>query len=408
MLYRSASWLAGAALRPFASGDLAERLVLDMRDGRGAGPVWVHGASVGELTSARPVIEQLAHHAPLIVTTNTVTGRDRARSWGLRARLAPLDTPQSLRRFIARFRPRVAVTLENELWPNRSEMLTDANIRQIVIGARMSERSARRWAKLPWLIGPMLRRIDLLSAQNQGAEERLVALGLPPKALMPPIQLKLLGPARSRPGPRPETRERTVLAASTHEGEDELILDAFMVARRQVPGLRLIIAPRHPDRAGAIASLIASRGLLPARRSQGGDERAPILLADTLGEMSRWYDAAAICITCGSLLPKGGHTPWEPAAHECAILHGPHVSNFTEDYALLHAVGGAETLSVDAGTTLARLAGDPIEATAMGARARRLLLARAGDALPLVRLILNAAGIAPEPDASDIDIAYTS
>ncbi|MDO5642671.1 MAG: glycosyltransferase N-terminal domain-containing protein [Paracoccus sp. (in: a-proteobacteria)] len=407
LLYRGVSWLAGALLRPIARGDLAERLVLPPTEPGRQAPIWLHGASVGELTSARPVIEMLAARAPLIVTTNTTTGRALARDWGLQARLAPLDVPQAITRFLALYRPHVAVTLENELWPNRSALLAGAGVRQIVIGARMSVRSARRWARLPWLIGPMLGRIDGLSAQNLGSEDRLIALGLPKSALLPRMQLKLLGPARIRPGIPPETRARTILAASTHEGEEEQILDAFMVARRLVPGLRLIIAPRHPARGDAVATLIAARGLYPARRSEAADETAPVLLADTLGEMDRWYDAAGICITGGSLVPKGGHTPWEPAAHECAILHGPQVANFAEDYALLHAAGGAETLAPDGGQTLARLAGTPGEAARMGIRARALLLRRAGDAAPLAARICEAAGIAPGGGNPDMSGAET-
>ncbi|WBU59077.1 3-deoxy-D-manno-octulosonic acid transferase [Paracoccus albus] len=402
MLYRGASWLAGAMLGPIASGDLAQRMMRDEDQHGDVCDIWIHGASVGEVVSAQPVIEKIARHASVIVTTNTTTGRGVVREWGLPARLAPLDTPQSLGRFLHRYQPRVAVTLENELWPNRSKMLARAGVQQFVIGARMSERSARRWAKLPWLIGPILDRISGLSAQNQGSEERLTELGLPSAAVLPRMQLKLLGPARTRPGIPPETRSRTILAASTHEGEDELILDAFMSARRLVPGLRLIIAPRHPQRGDDIAEMFAARGLFVARRSEGADEQAPLLLADTLGEMGRWYDAAAICITGGSLVPKGGHTPWEPAAHECAILHGPHVSNFAEDYALLHAAQGAETLSTDAGATLAGLAGTAGDAARMGIRARALLLKRAGDAAPLVRIILRAAGIAPGSGNTDI------
>ncbi|WBU65084.1 3-deoxy-D-manno-octulosonic acid transferase [Paracoccus aerodenitrificans] len=409
MPYRSASWLAGAALAPFASGPLAERLVLDEPGGAENpqatghnGTIWLHGASVGELSSARPVIGMLSAHSRLIVTANTTTGRGVARDWGFPARLAPLDTPQSLRRFLDRFRPRLAVTLENEMWPNRSAALEAAGIQHFVIGARMSERSARRWARLPWLIRPMLRRIEGLSAQDIGSEERLVDLGLPAEALMPRMQLKLLGPAGTRPQERPPTRDRTILAASTHEGEDGPVLDAFMQARRQVAGLRLIIAPRHTVRADDIAALMAQRGLHPARRSQGADETEPVLLADTMGEMDRWYDAAAICITGGSLVAKGGHTPWEPAAHECAILHGPHVTNFSEDYALLHAVDGAETLSKHAGATLAKLAASPELAARMGQNARRLLLSRAGDVTPLVERILGAADIAETQDHADI------
>ena len=325
---------------------------------------------------------------PLVVTTNSLTGRDLARQIGWPCALAPLDVPQAVGRFLDRVRPRVMVTVENELWPNRSGMTHARGVAQVVLGARMSERSARRWARLPGLIGPMLARIDALSAQDQGSEARLLQLGLPPDALSARLNLKLLGPAQVMPGADGPDRARTVLAASTHEGEDALMLDAWAAARAMVPDLRLILAPRHPERGDAVAAMIAARGLDFARRSLGGDAAAPVLLADTLGEMARWYHAAGICITGGSFADHGGHTPWEPAAWRCAILHGPHVANQAADYADLDAAGAA------AGTTaatlpglLAGLAQDPGRQREMGHAARKLLLARAGDPAPLVARI---------------------
>lgn len=393
-LYRLAMAAAGLALGIGArrSPLTAERLALGDAEGP-SGAVWVHGASVGELNSAQVIIHSLAAELPVIVTTNTPTGRAVARGWGLPAGLAPLDASRITRRFIRRIRPRLMVTIENEIWPNRSRLLARHGVAQVVIGARMSARSARRWARFPGLIGPVLRRIDLLSAQDPATEERLLALGLRPEALAARLNLKLLAPARIVPGAPGRWRDRTLLAASTHDGEEQLILDIWTGLRRERPDLRLILAPRHPDRGDALAALMAERGLDFARRSTGGDESAPLLLADTLGEMPRWYDAAAICVTGGSFTDRGGHTPWEPAAHGCALLHGPHVANFSDDYARLAAAGGSRaTDAAGLAAVVAALAGDPESCRRMGQRARACLMAEAGDPEGLIRAILALAG----------------
>ena len=407
MIWRGATALAGAALglaAPLAGPDWRERLAL-------AGPevapggIWLHAASLGELTSVKVLAQELARDFPLTVTTNNLTGRDLARRQGWPCALAPLDLPQAVGRFLDRIEPAVMVTVENEMWPNRSAMAAARGVAQVVVGARMSARSAARWGRLPGLIGPMLRRLDALSAQDQASEARLLALGLPQAALSARLNLKLLGPAQVMPGADGPERARTVLAASTHEGEDALMLDAWLAARAAVPDLRLILAPRHPARGDAVAALIAARGLDFARRSQGGGGDAPVLLADTLGEMADWYRAAGICITGGSFVDHGGHTPWEPAAWRCAILHGPHVANHAGDYADLDA--GDAALAADAATLPARLADlvrDTSRQCVMGLAARKLLLARAGDLAPLIGRIrmLARPALAQAPAGSDI------
>ncbi|MDO5529533.1 MAG: glycosyltransferase N-terminal domain-containing protein [Paracoccus sp. (in: a-proteobacteria)] len=397
MIYRAASWLAGAGLPAFARGDLAARL-----RPRPAGPaaIWVHGASVGELRSAERLLPQLARIRPLIVTANTQAGLEAAREMGFAAHLAPLDTPQAVGRFLDAARPRVIVTLENELWPNRIRIARARGISQVVIGARISARSARRWRLARGMIAAMLGTIDGLSAQDAGSEARFLALGLPPSAVLPRMQLKLLAPARITPPAPSAARDRTVLAASTHEGEDGPILDAYLAARARIPDLRLIIAPRHPRRAPEIAALLDARGLGFARRSDGAGLAAPVLLGDTLGEMGLWYGAAGICITGGSLTDKGGHTPWEPAAYGCAILHGPHISNFAPDYQALHEAGGACPLGAAPGETLAKLAENPAKAREIGAAARAVLEASAPDPAPLIAAI---AALATEGPSTNID-----
>lgn len=386
MIYPLLTRMAGAAL------DLALRLPasparrLAQRqapDGLPAASIWLHGASVGEITSAAAIITDLARRHAVLVTANTATGRDAAAALGVPAALAPLDTPQALRRFLDQVRPAVAVTIENELWPNRSAALAARGIAQVVIGARLSARSAGRWARLRGTLTPMLSRIDALSAQDAGSEARLLALGLPRAALMGRVNLKRIGPARLAPLPPGPDRARTFLAASTHEGEEAIILDAVSTLGTAAP--RLILAPRHPERFAAVDGMMRARGLSPALRSQGADASAPVLLADSMGEMDRWYAAAGICLTGGSLVPAGGHTPWEPAAHACAILHGPQVGNFAEDYADLDQSGAA--LAVSAGSlagTLAGLLTDPDRQTRMGEAARDSLRRSAGDPAAIV------------------------
>lgn len=403
MIHATSTRLAEAALRLRArlgggGAALRERLVV------GAAPepaaIWVHGASVGELTSARPVIDALARDHAMLVTANSETGRDLAQGWGLPTRLAPLDLPGALGRFLDAARPRLLLTVENEFWPLRSRLAAQRGTAQAVIGARMSQRSAALWGRLPGVIAPMLGRLDLLSAQDAGSETRLAALGLPAAALRPRLDLKLLAPASLAPPSDSPARDRCLLAASTHEGEDEAILDAFAALRPAHPELRLILAIRHPQRGDAVAGLIAARGLPLARRSAGaGAVDGPLLLADTMGEMDRWYAEAGICLVGGSLADHGGHTPWEPASRRCAILHGPHVANFTESYLALDAAGAAvEVTATGLAAALQRLLADPGAARAMGRAARMVLEDRAGDPAGLVRDLRALANRPSDPD----------
>jgi 3-deoxy-D-manno-octulosonic-acid transferase len=393
MIYNATTRIAEAALRLRASlgssTTLGERLV----SGKAPAPaaIWVHGASVGELTSARQVIHALSKTHPIHITANSETGRDLAAGWGLPATLAPLDLPGALDRFLAACQPRLLISIEAEFWPLRSRLLAERGVAQALIGARLSERSAGTWGRFPRIIRPILSRIDALSAQDQASEGRLLSLGLHASSLLPRLDLKLLDPASVRPPVDGSLRDRTILAASTHEGEDAVILDAFIEARARCPDLRLILAPRHPNRGDEIAALIAARGLAVIRRSQGGSipESGGVLLADTLGEMPKWYAVAGICIIGGSLQDHGGHTPWEPAAYCCALLYGPHIGNFVESFDALNADNAATQIS--ARTLADHMTPDAQDAHRMGQAARNLLLARAGDPAPLIERLAELA-----------------
>ena len=321
-----------------------------------SGPVlWLHTASVGEVTSVRWVLDAVLaarRDVQIVVTTNTTTARDLVQGWGI-ARvhpcLAPMDAAGAAGRFLDRWQPQALIIVENELWPGRIAAAGRRGVPVLVIGARVSERSARRWARVPGLIGAALAQIAWLSPQDSASAERLIGLGLPRAALGPVVTLKaqVRAPQTAQPPfAAPARRDATLLAASTHEGEDDAILGAFDDARKNGGPAFLILAPRHPERGDQIAALIAARGLACARRSRGEipDARTPVFLADTLGEMAHWYAMAGICVIGGSFADRGGHTPFEPAAHGCALIHGQSLRNFAAPFAALDAGGGAIAL----------------------------------------------------------------
>ena len=390
-LYRAAAALAAPALAlgTLLSARRGGRAGVGARFGRGGpatppeGPVlWVHAASVGEAASVRRLIERcLADHPALhvLLTVHTVTGREAAASWGLErvsVRLAPWDTPGAVRRVLRRWRPCAHLIVENELWPSRILACHARGVPVWIAGARLSERSARRWKRAPGAARALLGRVAFLSPQDAASAERFVALGLSPAALGPVETLKAdLGPAAepadmARLRARFE-RARTVLAASTHPGEEALALDALVRARRERSDLALILAPRHPRRLAEIEPLVAATGLPRAVRSRGEPpEGAAVYVADTLGELRALYALAGVAFVGGSVAPMGGHTPFEPAAAGCAIAHGPDVSNAAPAYAALAEAHAA--VRVESAADLARAFLMP-EPGAMAARARAAL-----------------------------------
>ena len=341
-----------------------------------AGPVlWLHAASNGELTSARAVIETLEARAPglrLLITTNSGTGKALAQSWGLDAVLAPLDMPGPVRRFLDAHRPAALIVVENELWPERLTACAARDIPVFVIGARMSANSARNWGRVPGLARRVMASIFYLSAQDESSETRLRALGLSTERIGPVANLKSAARAARAETALPFARTSTLLAASTHEGEEGIVLSAFARAHSERPDLRLILAPRHPRRRDQVERLIATTGLTSATRSKDqmpGPETV-IYLADTMGEMDLWYAAAGICFVGGSLIDKGGHTPFEPAAHGSAILHGPHTANSAPAYdALRTAEASVEVHSTDDLTAAILALADPTRQADMARRA---------------------------------------
>lgn len=394
--------LLGLAL---ARGGLRERLGLVPRPGPGP-RLWLHGASNGELTSARWVLAALVAARPglqVLVTANSATGRALVAGWGLpgvTAAFAPLDSAGAPGRVLDRWEPQALVIVENELWPSRIAAAHRRGVPVMVIGARMSERSAARWAGTGGLMRGMLGRIDWLSAQDEASLARFRKLGLPEAAAGPVVSLKAQG-AGLAPGKPPFSlpvpRSRVLLAASTHAGEEEIALAGFLAAPEAFD--LLILAPRHPRRSEEVQAMLRGRGIGFAARSKGEapDAQCPVYLADTLGEMALWYAMAGACLIGGTFAPKGGHTPWEPAQAGCAILHGPDVSNNAAPFAALDRAGAALRVArpEDLGAALRGL--DAARQGVLAARAAEALSPEDGGEA-VVAALLNAVPVQSPPN----------
>ncbi len=317
--------------------------------------VWLHAASVGEAASLLEMLRRLTQARPqltCLVTTGTRTSAlflaDRLPENCLH-QFAPVDVVPWVRRFLEHWRPDVAVWTESELWP---AMLCEADARGIpmlLINARISNRSFRHWQLMPGMARALLARFRRILAQDDLAGEQLIALGADPALLtvegslkegaapLPYVESERVRIARALTG-RP-----VWLAASTHPGEEEIALGAHVSARRALPMLAMILAPRHPQRGDELAAMLRGAGLQVAQRSKGEPIGADtdVYLADTLGEMGLWYRIAAVSFVGGSLVEVGGHNPFEPALLGSAILYGPHVRNFADGYRRLAEAGAA-------------------------------------------------------------------
>ncbi|HEX4408687.1 MAG TPA: 3-deoxy-D-manno-octulosonic acid transferase [Xanthobacteraceae bacterium] len=370
-LYQAAS----AAGSPFAPQVLARRLNrgkehperLAERRGeaslpRPQGPlIWVHGASVGEMLAAVPLIEKLrAQNFTVLVTSGTVTSAALAEQRlpdGAFHQFIPLDAPRFVRRFLQHWQPSLALFVESDLWPNLILSCAERRIPMIVINGRLSERSYSRWRRVPGVIAALLSRFDLCLTQSAGDAERYSALGAPRVTSTgnlkldvpaPPVDNTALRRLRDLIGKRP-----VIAAASTHAGEETAVVAAHRRLRAKFPDLLTIIAPRHPQRGESITEIVKVAGLVTAQRSQGGEPtpETGVYVADTLGELGLFYRLAPIVFMGGSLVTHGGQNPIEAIRLGAAVVHGPHVANFAELYATLDTAHGAQQVADEEGLT---------------------------------------------------------
>jgi 3-deoxy-D-manno-octulosonic-acid transferase len=313
--------------------------------------IWIHGASVGEVLAAAALIERLrALNLQILLTSGTVTSAAivaKRFPADVIHQYIPYDSPRYVARFLDHWRPSLALFIESDLWPNLILSSAARRLPLVLINGRMSHRSFPRWRRISGTISALLGRFEVCLAQSRLDAERFAALG--GRNVIATGNLKLDVPAPPADAAKLErlmsvTRGRPIIvAASTHPGEEETLLEAHRALVRFFPSLLSVIVPRHPDRGEAIARLIAASGLHVALRSR---EELPIAttdiyVANTMGELGLFYRLAPIVFMGGSLVPRGGQNPIEAIKLGASIVHGPHVFNFTDVYEALDRAGGA-------------------------------------------------------------------
>jgi len=330
--------------------------------------LWIHAVSVGETRAVAPLVERIARERPgqtILLTHMTAAGRDTGRAlFGNRVVQAwlPYDVPFAVDRFLAHFHPRAGLLVETELWPNLAAAAARRRIPLLLVNARLSDRSARGYARIPSLARPLLRSLRGIAAQTEADAARLRALGAHDVVVTGNIKFDIdVAPGMIERGRALRARfgaDRPVIVlASTRDGEEALLLDAL--ARASLPPRTLVvIVPRHPQRFDDVASIVASRGFAFARRSEERpvDGDASVVVGDSMGEMHAYYAAADVAFVGGSLLPLGGQNLIEPLAAGVPTLVGPHTFNFAQ--AADAAVAAGAALRVEDADALWRAAAD--------------------------------------------------
>lgn len=308
-----------------------------------ANSIWIHAVSVGEVVAAIPMIKALQTtypHIPILVTTMTPTGAERVRTAladTVTHLYLPYDFPDAVRRFLKKVKPQLCLIMETELWPNLLQACRQKNIPVLLMNARLSARSAAAYLRFAQFSKSMLQALTFVCAQTSADAERFIRLGMDAANIQVtgsikfdleiPVDLTVQAKAlREVWG-----EERLVwIAASTHEGEEELILQAFAEVLKNVPETLLVIVPRHPERFQKVAALCRKQGYHVIMRTdnQTCSMQTKVFVGDTMGELLLFYAAADIAYVGGSLVPKGGQNPLEPAAIGLPILTGPYLFNF--------------------------------------------------------------------------------
>ncbi|AOE49273.1 lipid IV(A) 3-deoxy-D-manno-octulosonic acid transferase [Kangiella sediminilitoris] len=350
--------------------------------------IWFHAVSMGESNAAKAIIENLLKDDPslnIVVTTTTPTGARQIID-GLGERVthhySPCDLPGTIKRFTRRIRPKVLIIMETELWPNWLNQMDKAGVPVILANARMSENSAKKYLKVGSLSREMMGAFYLVLAVGEDDRARFVRLGVSPEKTLVTGNIKFdqTFEENGRPSYYPLWQENSApvwLAASTHRGEDEIILQAHEKVLKQIPDAKLVIVPRHPERFNEVAKLIESHKLSYARRSEENTWQVSvqILLGDTMGELMMAYKLADVAFVGGSLVSIGGHNMIEPASLGKPIISGSHVHNFKEIFGQLKLKGAALTAdNADSiSSVVVRLLGNPEERIGMGLSAKAVV-----------------------------------
>ncbi|WP_409315598.1 lipid IV(A) 3-deoxy-D-manno-octulosonic acid transferase [Pseudomonas sp. KCJK9016] len=321
------------------------------------GGIWVHAVSVGESIAAAPMIRALLQRypqLPITVTCMTPTGSERIQAmFANESRIQhcylPYDLPCAASRFLDRVQPRLAVIMETELWPNHIHQCAKRGIPVALANGRLSERSAKGYGRFRKLTAPMLAEMNLFAVQTEAEAQRFRDLGARPETVEVTGSIKfdltidpqLLQRAAELRGQWQALERPVWIAASTHEGEDEVVLNAHRRLLANHPDALLILVPRHPERFNSVFELCQREGFATVRRSTGANVYAAtsVLLGDTMGELLFLYALADSAFVGGSLVPNGGHNLLEPAALAKPVISGPHLFNFLDIAAQLRSAG---------------------------------------------------------------------
>jgi 3-deoxy-D-manno-octulosonic-acid transferase len=380
---------------------------LEERFGRGkatsAPSIWLHAVSLGEMSAAAPLIRGImSRHPriPLVLTTATPAGRARALAlFGDTAdvRYLPYDTPGSVRRFLARIQPRVAIIMETELWPNLFNRCARMGVAVILANARVSAKSVAGYLRFGSLFTSLFSSNVLIAAQSAADAERFEAIGADAAKISVVGNVKFdLQPDAAAVQQGRHLRAafgaaRSVwIAGSTHAGEEEQALDAHLQLQAKRPDALLLLVPRHKERFQGVADMLARRGIRFVRRSDSAaTDHAQVLLVDTLGELAALYASADVAFVGGSLVPVGGHNLLEPAALGLPVLTGPYNFNGKEIAQLLLERGAASPVAsaVDMAAKLSGLFDHPAERQRIGSIGRQIVAANRGSVMRLLDLI---------------------
>lgn len=387
------------------------RLPLRTEDARPL--VWFHAVSVGEVLLLRPLLDRLAQVRPevdVLVSTSTDAGFDVASSQlrNCRVTWSPLDFTWSIGRALRRVRPDLVVLVELELWPNLIHLTSVRGIPLLLINGRLSARSARGYARIRPVMRRLLSKFTSLAVQTPEYARRFEALGAPAERIIVTGSIKFDGVEGSRANPRTAALRALLripqdvpvfIAGSTQAPEEAAAMEAWSAARERHPDLRLILVPRHPERFEEVAALVESRGLpllrrsscpLPAAVNRTGE--APVILVDSVGELSALWGLADVAYVGGSLTPgRGGQNMLEPAAGGAAVLFGPHTDNFRSAVETLLSAEAAVVVRSAAELTaeLRQLLADPASAREMGERARSVVRCQQGATVRTLELVVQ-------------------
>ena len=311
----------------------------------GDGLIWVHAVSVGELLAVAPLVERMLQEWPdkaVLITNTTPTGSEQTQKlFGDRVEHTwfPFDTPLVTGAFLRHWSPQLVVMVETEIWPNVMASAHEQGIPVALVNARLSARSARGYARLGDFTRETLKGFSLIAAQSKSDDRRFRRIGADPDAMQVVGSIKFdidlaarrgqLEVIKSELGSDIQSRPLWA-AASTHPGEEQLVIDAYQALTHRGIATRLLLAPRHPNRTADIIKLLDKAGLSYQRRSEqeAVNIDTDVLIIDTLGELSAFLGLADAAFIGGSLVPRGGHNPIEAAAWGCAVITGPHVINF--------------------------------------------------------------------------------